>query len=447
MLRRRKVRASQVAVIAMLGLGIVLTTISAFYASSFLAILGVGIVFWGAILMYITPSKHVPLTLLNSSVSNNGNIERILSELNLNEKGLYLPPKCLKDFESSVVYIPEKAGQSLPVSEDTVNGLISLNNDGVFLTPPGLALSKLLEKELEMSFTKINISNLQASLPRLLIENMELAENVEMEIRGNTISVDVTGNVLDEVCQETNGQPRTHAQVGCLLSSAIACAFAKASGEFVTLQKETQDHESKTIHIEYGIGNATPNDMVSSPILDSTLSTPNNVPSAPLFKPPQLYGGVVSSVLVGLNLALWFLGWRLYDACSIWKSTLNIDYQNILVLTMAASSLLILALTKTRTDKILYTGRIAGLLCGAASATWAIGWLLYAQLHLWPSPSPNSYTNYLLIATTLVLIIILTVAFTGKKRGEKKPTQNTAIKQDGPAKQDATVEDTEPAGE
>lgn len=41
---------NQAFVFGMLALGLALTVISAFYASSFLAILGVGIVFWGVIL-------------------------------------------------------------------------------------------------------------------------------------------------------------------------------------------------------------------------------------------------------------------------------------------------------------------------------------------------------------------------------------------------------------
>jgi hypothetical protein len=35
------------------------------------------------------------------------NIERILSEFDLSEKGIYLPPKNLKKIESSLIFIPK----------------------------------------------------------------------------------------------------------------------------------------------------------------------------------------------------------------------------------------------------------------------------------------------------------------------------------------------------
>ncbi len=88
---------------------------------------------------------------------------------------------------------------------------------------------------------------------------MELAESVEIQIQGNTVTVEVVGSVLDEICRQTDSQPRTHRQVGCLLSSAIACTLTKATGKLVTIQNETRNQETETTHIEYQIfeGEAT----------------------------------------------------------------------------------------------------------------------------------------------------------------------------------------------
>jgi hypothetical protein len=73
-----------------------------------MAILGTAIVFWGAILFYILPVKHVPLAFIAASASSNvNNIERILFEFDLSEKGVYLPPKNLKNIESSLIFIPK----------------------------------------------------------------------------------------------------------------------------------------------------------------------------------------------------------------------------------------------------------------------------------------------------------------------------------------------------
>lgn len=250
-----RTKLNQIIIFAMLTIGVVLVVTSGFYVSSFLAILGVAIVFWGGILLYITPSKHVPLTLLNAaSISNISNTERILSEANLTEKGRYLPPKYLRDFESSLVFIPEKPSRPLPKPEDIAEDEpLRPNRGGFFLTPPGLPLSKLFEKELKISFTKTDLNYVQQRLPKLLIENLEIAETAEMQIQNDGITVEITGNILNEVCQETRKLPRTHVSVGCLLSSAIACVLAKATGKAVTIQKEEDSSDGKTTTIQYQI--------------------------------------------------------------------------------------------------------------------------------------------------------------------------------------------------
>lgn len=101
---------------------------------------------------------------------------------------------------------------------------------------------------------------------------MELAESVEIQIQGNTVSVEVVGSVLDEVCRQTDSQPRTHRQVGCLLSSAIACTLAKATGKLVTIQNETRNQETETTHIEYQVFEGESTQFITMQLSPLTLS-------------------------------------------------------------------------------------------------------------------------------------------------------------------------------
>ncbi len=237
---------------AMLIIGVVLIILSAFFVSSFLAILGVTMVFWGAILFYITPSKQVPLTLLNASTPwNASNIERILSELNLAEKGLYLPPKNLQNVESSLVLVRKASKTALLKLEEITEKLIYNRNEGVFLTPPGMALSQLFEKELGVSFAKTDLAYFQRVFPKLLMEDLEIAKKAEMQIQNNRIKIEIIDSILNEICLETRKNPRVHEQVGCLLTSAIACALAKVTGEVIIIEKETHSPDEKTTVIEY----------------------------------------------------------------------------------------------------------------------------------------------------------------------------------------------------
>lgn len=238
----------------MLLTGIGLTIVSAFYVSSLLAILGVSIIFWGIILLYVTPSKHVPLTLFNASHEGTAaNIERLILELNLSESGIYLPPRNLKDTESSLVFIPKTPQTPLPTPDEPNQKQLTNQKTGAFVTPPGAALMRIFEEALGDSFTKTELSQIQNKLPKLLTQNLELAENVEIQIQDNTVEVEITGSVLNEICKQTDSQPKTHNQIGCLLSSSIACALAKATGKPTIIQNEIRNQETKTTHITYQI--------------------------------------------------------------------------------------------------------------------------------------------------------------------------------------------------
>jgi hypothetical protein len=139
----------------------------------------------------------------------------------------------------------------LPESNETNDKLFTKKKNGLLLTPPGLALSILFEQELGLSFRKINLAQMQIMITKL-VHNLKFAEDAQVQIHDKTITVEVTGSIFNTLCQETrNSNPRTHMQIGCILASAFACAFAKASHKPITIQKDTLDVGTKALSIEY----------------------------------------------------------------------------------------------------------------------------------------------------------------------------------------------------
>ena len=240
---------------AVLVTGIVMMLLSVLNGSSFLAVLGVSVSFWSVLLLFFTPTKHTFLALLKASANAGGsNSERALLEFNSAEKGVYLPPQNLRNFESSLVFVPETHQTPLPTSVETSDKLFAENKTGLFLTPPGLALAAMFEHELGLSFRKITLPQMQKAITKLIF-NLKFAENAQIRIKDKIITLEVTGSIFNMLCEETrNNQPRTHVQVGCILASAFACAFAKASDKPITIQKDTLNNDTKTLIIEYSIG-------------------------------------------------------------------------------------------------------------------------------------------------------------------------------------------------
>jgi hypothetical protein len=253
---KKKIVNQDIATVIMIALvlltGVVMIAFSVLNGSSFLAIVGVSVAFWSILLLFFTPTKRTFLELLKVSASATGsNIERAIMELNSDEKGVYLPPQNLLDFNSSLVFVPKTVKTPLPTAGETNEKLFTEKKTGLLLTPPGLALSKMFEQELGLSFRKISLPQVQMNVTKL-IHDLKFAEDAQVRIQDKIITIEVTGSIFNTLCQETrNNQPRTHAQVGCILASAFACAFAKASDKPVTIQKDTLNPETKTLIIEY----------------------------------------------------------------------------------------------------------------------------------------------------------------------------------------------------
>ena len=257
MLKTKKKNVNQdIITVVMIGLalitGVIMVVLSAFNDSSFLAILGVSIAFWSMLLLFFTPTKRTFLSLLKAAANSSGtNIERALIEYNLTEKGIYLPPQNLRNFESSLVFVPEKSGTALPTSRETAAKMVNDAKTGLFFTPPGLALCEMFEDEIGLSFRKISLPQLQSLVKKLFLD-LKIAEDAQVKIQDRTITIEVTGSIFNTLCDETRiSQPRTHDQVGCILASAFACALAKSSDQPVTIQKHTLDYDTKTFVIQY----------------------------------------------------------------------------------------------------------------------------------------------------------------------------------------------------
>ncbi|MCW4024985.1 MAG: hypothetical protein NWF01_08125 [Candidatus Bathyarchaeota archaeon] len=241
----------QILIICLVVLGITCIVASSFYDSSYLAILGVSFVFWGGILLYIKPTRNVPLRFLTAVATSNAcNTERLLTQHKISQKAIYLPPKNLQDPESSLMFISKMQNQPFPQPQDTKVGEISLSQDSLFLTPPGSGLVKLFEEKLGGSFTKVEIRNLQNTFSKLLVEDLSIAENVEIQTQGNAIIVEVYGSIFTEDCQETQMYPLTHKIIGCLFSSFLACVLAKTTGKPIIIDGE-EHKDVKTAKIQF----------------------------------------------------------------------------------------------------------------------------------------------------------------------------------------------------
>lgn len=247
-----QVNAQNTVSYSLLFLGLVALAFFVLYNTYILAFVGLGLTMWGALFLYIKPTKYVKSDLLNiTSFSTLVNIEKLLTDTNANSAGIYLPPKRLQDYTSSLAFVSTKPNQPLPTTKETDTQKLEIKDPaGLLITPPGLALSKLLEKELKRSFTETSIKDLETRLPPLF-DRLEITKHLSVQHEENGVTVNVRNSVLDDLCRQTAKLEKTHKTLGCPLSSALACIFAKATGKPISIEaEETGPDESTTIHFK-----------------------------------------------------------------------------------------------------------------------------------------------------------------------------------------------------
>jgi hypothetical protein len=140
------------------------------------------------------------------------------------------------------------------------------NTQGILITPPGAELAKLIETTLGTSFLRMDLKDLQQRLPKTLTEDIEAVTDFEIQPVANketekspehlqagraTISVKFNTNAFKETCKRAAQLSTIHANIGCLLSSALAVAFAKVTGKPITIKTQQTSEDGQTNETVY----------------------------------------------------------------------------------------------------------------------------------------------------------------------------------------------------
>ena len=255
---RQRRRPSGIAGYALLALGATFLTLSIIYSAESSAIIsaliGLGLAFWGCILLYITPSRFVRSTLLDSTaISSLATINKIITELNYEGKGIYLPPTYLRGVKGGTVFIPTTKKIIIPPIQEIAEDRVFLKNPGgICLTPLGLGLANLYEKELGKDFAKTNLDYIQKNLPKVFIEGLQIAEDLEIESKGNKVQAKITGSIYKDLCKQVEeASPGICSKIGCPLCSSIALAITRSTRRPLVIQEVKPTSDGDTVEAEF----------------------------------------------------------------------------------------------------------------------------------------------------------------------------------------------------
>jgi len=254
--------------------GIILSSIGAasllfsyLWNSLILTFIGLGMILWGILIIYISPSRHVRAELLSSiSSSMQKCMDKLVTYMGYTGDAMFFHPKNLTGLGHGYVMIPHYAAQIegdlkakidalnlLPYGNDGSMPSIYLHPKGMFLAAPSQGLVDLLEKELGINFATVDLRYVQEALPKLLIEELKIVDDASIEENDDgTIVIRFAGGPCADLCRFVSEETKLGNHLGCPLCSAVALVVSKVRGKPVSIL-ETKITDDSMISTTYAV--------------------------------------------------------------------------------------------------------------------------------------------------------------------------------------------------
>lgn len=228
------------------GLSLILAVV---FTSTVLAFIGLGLTFWGALLLFIRPRHYVRTDLMDSTaLSSLTNIDRVITGLGYNEKGIYIP---VNNPEKAVVFVSSHPLKEIPTAAQVERQTFVKDPEGITIVPPGMALANLFEKELGVKFTEWSLEKMVERLPKLLIEDLEMVQDCIIRIDGDRVGFKFVESVFSEFCDKLKGTTKVCASLGCPMCSAMACILAQVTHRPVKFEEDKYTVGGRTVESSY----------------------------------------------------------------------------------------------------------------------------------------------------------------------------------------------------
>lgn len=238
---------------SLISTGIIALALSILFDLSTLVFVGLGLLLWGFLFLYVRTTEYVKKPLLDIAVfSRQLTIERILTELDYKGDALYLPPRYSKKPEEQRLFVSKEKGTIIPTPEQILSQgdrFFIESPPGLLLIPTGIEFIKLFEKRIEMSLLMTDADFLKTILPRILIDDLEVVKDFKIGFIDSRITVKISGSKYS--FSDLNDDYHNMKNVDVPIISAIACAISKVMGDCVIVEDQQIIKKGEEITITF----------------------------------------------------------------------------------------------------------------------------------------------------------------------------------------------------
>ncbi len=201
-------------------------------------VLGTGTTFLGIYTSVMSTERYVKAETLASGFSASlENLDRIISELEIHGRGIYLPndyvgePRVFLPVKKGDVSIPDLRGDPTFLTGADAGEL------GILISPPGHHLCSLLEGELEARIEDLEPSTVATMVPPLLSHGFGLASYIEIDEQEPSFVI--RSPASSDLCER---ELFSCTRVGCPLCSCLCEALSRSMD--VALRLESLEYEA-----------------------------------------------------------------------------------------------------------------------------------------------------------------------------------------------------------
>jgi hypothetical protein len=181
----------------------------------------------GVALVLMSLEKYVKLSILNeTSASLLLSLSDILENLKIQGKAVHIPT------ESEVlVFVPREGNGNNRVNYGDIRET-KIDETGVVMTSPGSFLKRLYERELGGLAENFDLLSLTKWLPRVLAENLKMAEKVEIVSKSDDVEVKFLSPIFGDLCNDEK-VVSVCKTIGCPICISVADMLARSTGRVV----------------------------------------------------------------------------------------------------------------------------------------------------------------------------------------------------------------------
>jgi hypothetical protein len=245
---KAKGRSSRLFAFVMLLVGAIALASAVVYAATVLAFVGLGLTFWGVLILQVRPAGYLRAELLESTALSPILIaNQFLSELGYAGKAIYM----VGDNQETVMFVPADDRQATPSLNQIKNKVFLESPKGIILTPPGRSLAHLLEEELGGKSTIRDLAG--DRLAQVLTEHLDIVKGFEMHLEAGRAQIRFEESVYADLCKDLKDRTNIWSTMGSPISSAMACLLTEATMRPVAFEGETLSEDGRVMEASYHI--------------------------------------------------------------------------------------------------------------------------------------------------------------------------------------------------